>query len=263
MNTPEPAREITVVVEKLLLIANSDQSVEEATLAQLEWQARKCLRLNPQEAYAALGMIATLRKDEEAMERAFQKSMMGNTRPDLIMAYAASLRRFFRLEEALRQALSVIEQGPGPSYVYALHTAVEWAHGIGRLHVAAKLLTLLRQQTTTEEIPERFLDLEKAFPPLIEAVNELNLTDEVLVRIQESAWAAIHERYRGQRLDVVTIADRILPYEGLSIRRTYWVPVTVEEGYALNDRMIELWAESDDPPSIDDFCPVIRGRGIK
>lgn len=258
MNTPTPAREIAVVVENLLLIANSDQSVEEATLAQLEWQVRKCLRLNPQEAYAALGMIATLRKDEEAMERAFQKSRRGNTRPDLIMAYAASLRRFFRLEDALTQTLKVIDQGPGTHYVLALCTAVEWAHGVGRLHLAAKLMPLLRQQATIEEIPERFLDLEKAFPPLIEAVNELGLTDEALVRIQESAWAAVQERYRGQRLDVA-VQDRILPYEGLSIQRTYWVPVTLEEGYVLNDRMIELWAESDDPPPFEYFCPIIRG----
>lgn len=149
MTTLTPKREVDELLRRLAVIVNSGSAPVDDELARLHWQARKLLRSDPADAHMALGIIAFLRLDETTAEQEFQYSLgMGGWKPIWAINFATMLRTFNRMEEALSQTLTVVQQGPGLFYVPALKEAIEWAYAVGRLHLATELLESLRKHTT-------------------------------------------------------------------------------------------------------------------
>ncbi|MER2529729.1 MAG: hypothetical protein ABTR07_17535 [Candidatus Competibacter denitrificans] len=223
----------------------------------MERSARRLLLHCPGDAHMVLGMIADLRRDPKTAIQAHAHALQYGRTPVRVINYAGTLGRFHRPHEGLEQLMSLFEGELGMTDPLALLQAIRTAHSAGRFHQAAAFLAKYRQMALPEEAD--ITAIGATLPALVDAANVLELTDDAMAAIQESAWQAIREEDPSGRLDV-RITDRVLPYEGLYISRTYWLPISPEEGYAVNDRMIEIWAASDNPPSIDDFCPVIRGR---
>ena len=258
MNTPEPAREIDTLLDRLVAIVNHGETVTDTQLAQLEWQAKKLLRTDPAPASMALGLLAVVRADETAAEHAFQGAArkIGWT-PLLRMNYAAMLNSFHRPDEALTQTLQVIEQRPEDLSILALDQAARRAHAAGRLHLAHDLLNQICSMNALSDNLQSFSD---GLGAILETADALGLTDEVMASIQQPAWAAIREMESANG-KTIRISDNVVPGERVSVLRTYWLPVSKEEGWKANRRMKAIWAESDDTSPIDDFCPIIIGRG--
>lgn len=268
MTTPEPARKIDVLFERLIEInaAFYDETgqpvrviVDEIELKRLERDARNSLGTDTRKARMALGLIAAFRGDETGADREFAAARVLGWTPVTAMNYAATLRRFCRIDDALTHAMTVVDQGPGPLYAQALNQAVEWAYTVGRLHLASTLLAKLREHAKGA-ITERLTTLAEALRSLVKAADELGLTDDLMAATQAPVWAAIRELPLAD-FAAVALQDEVIPGERPSILRTYWVDISEEEGFALNGRMNEIWAESDDASPVDDFCPLIVGRG--
>lgn len=255
MNPPTPAREIDVLFNQLAEVLNACQVLDDATWQRYEWQAKKLLRTDPLKAHIVLGLLAVVRLDEKAAEHAFQKAARtSGWSPFLRMNYAVMLNHFHRPQDALNQLLAVAEQAPAS---FVLDESARCAYATGRLHLAASLLEKLSTRGPLPSLLQKHTDdLHVA----LKTVDALGLSDDTMAAIQAPAWQAIREQESAQG-KVVTINDVVIPDDRPSILRTYWVPVSEEEGWAMNDRMNEIWAQSDDASPVEDFCPMIVGRG--
>jgi len=69
MMTSTPAREIDELLSRLIAVDNSGSTPDDDALTRLQWQARKLLRSDPANAHMALGIIASLRRDEATAEQ--------------------------------------------------------------------------------------------------------------------------------------------------------------------------------------------------
>ncbi len=194
MTTPTPAREIDVLLRRLATDVNSGSTIADDELARLQWQARKLLRSDPADAHMALGIIAALRLDETTTEQEFLLSRdKSGWKPIWALNFATMFTSFHRVEEALRQTLDVVQQGPGPFYIPALEEASERAYAVGRLHQAAEILESLRKHTTTP-LPDKIVKLDHDLASLLKAADELELTDDQMAAMQAPIWALLREK---------------------------------------------------------------------
>ncbi|MER2526369.1 MAG: hypothetical protein ABTR07_00395 [Candidatus Competibacter denitrificans] len=257
MNTPTPVREIEVLVNRLTDIVNDGAETNHHELAQMEWQARRAAKTEPHLGNIVLGFIAMLRRDDAGADRAFQAARVAGWSSTWALSYSTVTRRFYRLEDALEHAMTVMKLGPGEDYLHALRHAIEWAHGLGRLHLASDLLTALQKHM---DVPEYLAHIAEKLPPLLAVAQQLGLTDDTMAATQAPAWAALRE-IAANPLMPIAINDEVIADDRLSILRTYWVSTSQAQGDALNWRMIEIRSERDDAAPIEDFCPIIIGRG--
>lgn len=248
MNTPEPAREIDTLLDHLADACNGSIQIDADSLAQMAWQAKKCLRTDPAEAHMALGLIAMQRWDQRDAETEFQEALRYGWYPLLALNYAAALHRFHRLEDALKQVCRVIDKGPGAYFTDALETAVQCAYEIGRFHAATHLLALLRQHTEgpVSGIVEA---IATELPPLVTAAETLALPDDVIAAATEQAWAVIR---RSETHFKVEIDDFVGNDGDLFLSRTLRLPIPFEDAYRLDQTLMALQAESEIP--LSKFC---------
>ena len=66
MNTPEPAREIDMLLDRIVAAINGIYLLDEAALDAMAWQAKKCKRTDPGDARMVLALIADIRQDGKA-----------------------------------------------------------------------------------------------------------------------------------------------------------------------------------------------------
>jgi hypothetical protein len=257
MNTPEPAREIDRLIERLVFLKEA-QSVNEIELQRLFQEAKRLLPYDPGDAHMVLGMVAYLKGDDETARAEHQKSLNVKWTPLRAFNYAGTLGDQHYPQEALNQSMHIIEQGMNKHDPMVLRNAVIAAYSAGHLHQAATLLAQYNALGLAEE--GKVANIAKQLPDILSVVDTLGLTDEVIASIQEPAWAAIRETESTKR-KMIRVEDSVVSDERSSILRTYWVPVSEEEGHALNWRMIEIRSEQDEAASIEDFCPMIVGSG--
>ncbi len=259
MTTPTPAREIDVLLSRLVAIVNSNAVLADDELARLQWQARKLLRSDPTDAHMALGIIAAMRLDETAAEREFLRARdEGGWRPIWALNFATILGRFHRVEEALRQTLDVMQQGPGPSYVAAQNETIIWAYAVGRLHRAAEILESLRKHTT-EPLPDKVAKVDQALQPLVKAADELELTDDQIAAIQAPVWALIREK-RITTAGAVMIEDSVYNDGSLLMNRTFHLPLSFEELLQMEEALVKAQSEQEDILPIWNFSVGLQGR---
>ncbi len=258
MTTPTPAREIDVLLSRLVAIVNSNAVLADDELARLQWQARKLLRSDPADAHMALGIIASLDWDETTTEQEFLHSRdESGWRPIWALNFAVMLGRFNRMEEALRQTLDVMQQGPGPSYVAAQKETIIWAYAVGRLHRAAEILESLRKHTT-EPLPDKVAKVDQALQPLVKAADELELTDDQIAAIQAPVWALIREKRLAP--GTVAIEDEVYNDGSLFISRTFKLSVSFEELLQMEEALVKAQSEQEDILPIWNFSIGLQER---
>ncbi|HMQ13798.1 MAG TPA: hypothetical protein PKD21_10140 [Candidatus Competibacter phosphatis] len=258
MTTPTPAREIDVLLSRLVAIVNSNAVLADDELARLQWQARKLLRSDPTDAHMALGIIAAMRLDETAAEREFLRARdEGGWRPIWALNFATILGRFHRVEEALRQTLDVMQQGPGPSYVAAQNETIIWAYAVGRLHRAAEILESLRKHTT-EPLPDKVAKVDQALQPLVKAADELELTDDQMAAIQAPVWALIREKRLAP--NTVTVEDEVYNDGSLFISRTFGFSLPSDELLQMVQALVKAQSEQEEILPIWNFSVGLQER---
>ncbi|MDS4030869.1 MAG: hypothetical protein RKO66_12455 [Candidatus Contendobacter sp.] len=256
MTTLTPKREIDALLSRLIAVGNSDSTPNSDELERLQWQARKLLRSDPANAHMALGIMASWRRDEATAEQEFLRSRdTGGWRPDWALNFATTLGRFHRVEEALKQALDVAQQGPGLFYVPALREAISWAHGVGRLHRATELLESLRKHTT-EPLPDKIAPLGNILQPLVEAADALGLTDKQMAAMQAPVWALLREKQIAA--GAVGIEDEVYNDGSLFISRTFELPLPFEEILRLEEALVKTQSEQEETLPIWDFSVSLR-----
>lgn len=251
MNTPEPAREIDTLLDRIVAAINGNDLLDEAALDAMAWQAKKCKRTDPGDARMVLGLIADMRQDVTAAQQHFEEALRYGWNPLLGMNYAATLRRFNRVEDALHQIQRVIDQGPGYYFLPALDFAFQWAYFAGRFHRASAFIATLCQHDAplskeAEAIAETML-------VLMQALEHLDLTDEATATATAQVWAVVRRFHPRAR---VLIDDFIGQDDHLFLSRTLLVPVSFEEARRMDLELIALQAESDIPLST--FCVSLR-----
>lgn len=234
---------------RLLAVDNSDSVPDDNELERLRWQARKLLRSDPADAHMALGIIASLRRDEATAEREFRLSREGGWNPTWALNFATMLGRFHRMEEALSQTLEVVGQGPGPFYAPALGEAIERACAVGRLHLAAELLESLRKYTT-EPLPDGTFYFENILPPLVKAADALGLTDDQMAAIQAPVWVLLREK---RIMGAIRIKDGVYNDGSQFISRTFELPIPFAEILQLEEALVKAQSEQEEALPIWDF----------
>ncbi|MDG4596682.1 MAG: hypothetical protein P9F75_13515 [Candidatus Contendobacter sp.] len=258
MTTPTPKREIDALLSRLIAVGNSDSTPNSDELERLQWQARKLLRSDPANAHMALGIMASWRRDEATAEQEFLRSRdTGGWRPDWALNFATMLRTFNRMEEALSQTLTVVQQGPGPFYAPALEGAIEWAYAVGRLHLAIELLESLRNHTT-EPLPDKIAPLGNILQPLVEAADALGLTDDQMAAMQAPVWALLREKQIAA--GAVGIEDEVYNDGSLFISRTFELSIPFEEILQLEEALVKAQFEQEETLPIWDFSVSLRER---
>jgi hypothetical protein len=258
MTTPTPAREIDVLLSRLVAIVNSNAVLADDELARLQWQARKLLRSDPADAHRALGIIASLDWDETTTEQEFLHSRdKSGWRPIWALNFAVMLGRLHRVEEALLQTLDVVQQGPGPFYVSALDKAIKLAHLAGRLHLAAEHLESLRKHTV-EPLRDELIEQDKALQLLVKTADELELTDDQMAAMLAPVWALLREKRLA--LDTVTIEDEVYNDGSLFISRTFGLPLPFEELLQMEEALVKAQSEQEDILPIWNFSVGLQGR---
>ena len=256
MTTPTPAREIDELLSRLIAVDNSGSTPDDDALTRLQWQARKLLRSDPANTHMALGIIASLRRDEATAEQEFLRSRdKGGWKPLWALNFATTLGRFHRVEEALSQTLEVVGQGPGPFYVPALREAISWAHGVGRLHRAAELLEALRKHTA-EPLPDKIAPLGNILQPLVEVADALGLTDDQMAAMQTPVWALIREKQVAA--GAIAIEDKVYNDGSLFISRTFELPLPFAEILQLEEALVKAQSEQEEALPIWDFSVSLR-----
>lgn len=258
MTTPTPAREIDELLNRLVAIVNFDTALADDELVRLQWQARKLLRSDPAKAHMVLGIIAALRLDETAAEREFLRARDdGGWNPVWALNFSTMLGKFHRVEEALRQTLTVVQQGPGPFYVSALEKTITWAYAAGRLHLVAEILESLRKHATAP-LSDIFIDLDSTLKPLVKAADELELTDDQMAAIQAPVWALI----RGKRLvrDAVALEDGVHNDGSLLMTRLFKLSVSFEELLQMEEALVKAQSEQEDILPIWNFSIGLQER---
>lgn len=250
MTTPTPAREIDELLGRLIAVGNSDSVPDDNELERLRWQARKLLRSDPADADMALGIIASLRRDEATAEQEFLRSRdKGGWNPTWALNFATMLGRFHRMEEALSQTLEVVGQGLGPFYAPSLEEAIERAYAIGRLHLAVELLESLRKHAT-EPLPDKTFYFENILPPLVKAADALGLTDDQMAAMQAPVWALLREK---RIMGTIRIKDEVYNDGSQFISRTFELPLPFAEILQLEEALVKAQSEQEEALPIWDF----------
>ena len=251
MNTPEPAREIDLLLDRIVAAINGIYLLDEAALDAMAWQAKKCKRTDPGDARMVLALIADIRQDGKAAEQHFEEALRYGWYPLLGMNYATTLRRFNRVEDALHQIQRVIDQGPGHYFLSALDSAVQCAYFAGRFHRTSELIATLCQYNAP--LSREAEAMAETMLVLMPAVEHLGLTDEATAAATEQARSVIRRFHPRAR---VSIDDFIGQDDHLFLSRTLLVPVSFEEARRMDLELMALQAESDIPLST--FCVSLR-----
>lgn len=258
MTTPTPAREIDVLLSRLVAIVNSNAVLADDELTRLQWQARKLLRSDPADAHTALGIIAAMRLDETTAEREFLRARDdGGWNPFWALNFATMLGRFHRVEEALHQTLDVVQQGPGPFYVPALEKTITWAYAVGRLRLVAEILESLRKHATAP-LPDKTVKLDHGLASLVKAADELELTDDQMAAIQAPVWALIREKRLAE--DTVALEDGVHNDGSLLMTRLFKLSVSFEELLQMEEALVKAQSEQEDILPIWNFSVGLQER---
>lgn len=255
MNTFTPAKDIDRLIDRLAHALNTDLPLDEATLSQTEWQARKCERTDPQDTHMALGMLAGLRQNRTEADKHFQDALRRGWRPLIALNYAAVLHRLYGLEDALQQAYHVVQKGPGGYFVPALERALQCAYEMGRFHAASDLMTLIRKSADAP-YAKMTNALAAALPPLVQAADALALTDDMMATATHPTWVII-SRQSNKRMQV-EINDFIGNDGSLFLSRTLLLPVAFEQARRMDLELMTLQAESEIP--LSKFCVSLRDK---
>ncbi len=258
MTTPTSAREIDVLLSRLVAIVNSNAVLADDELTRLQWQARKLLRSDPADAHTALGIIAAMRLDETTAEREFLRARDdGGWNPFWALNFATMLGRFHRVEEALHQTLDVVQQGPGPFYVPALEKTITWAYAVGRLRLVAEILESLRKHATAP-LPDKTVKLDHGLASLVKAADELELTDDQMAAIQAPVWALIREKRLAE--DTVALEDGVHNDGSLLMTRLFKLSVSFEELLQMEEALVKAQSEQEDILPIWNFSVGLQER---
>jgi hypothetical protein len=169
--------------------------------------------------------------------------------------YAVTLQRFYRYDEAIRQAQNVMQREPLD--LDAMEVMVTNAYFAGRFQLTAQLLAEYRKRVPDQWVGD-LAEIETEMQSIQPMIEQSFLTDDQIVAMQQSAWALMRTLKSGNRK--ITIKDFVGNDGQVFLSRTFRLPLTFEEAQALDDQLVRQLAEHDDWP-LEKFITIFPRTG--
>lgn len=246
-----PVLQVDELISQLVAFQRSGLR-NDLKLRSFRHQAQGLLAHSPGDAHMALGIIASLEDREDEACREHEAALRCSWNPQRALNYAVTLQRFYRYDEAVRQAQNVMERDPLD--LDAIEMMVTNAYFAGRFQLTAQLLAEYRKRVPDQwegDLAEIETEMQSIQPMLEQSA----LTDDQIVAMQQPAWALMRTLKSGNRK--VTIEDFVGNDGQAFLSRTFRLPLTFEEAQALDDQLVRQLAEHDDWP-LEKFITIFR-----
>jgi hypothetical protein len=246
-----PVLQIDELISQLVAFQRSG-SRNDLKLRSFRHQAQGLLAHSPGDAHMALGIIASMEDREDEACREHEAALRCGWDRQRALNYAVTLQRFYRYDEAVRQAQNVMQREPLD--LDAMEMMVTNAYFAGRFQLTAQLLAEYR-----ERVPDRWTgdlaEIETEMQSIQPMIEQSFLTDDQIVAMQQPAWALMRTLKSGNRK--ITIKDFVGNDGQAFLSRTFCLPLTFEEAQALDDQLVRQLAEHDDWP-LEKFITIFR-----
>lgn len=248
-----PAPKIHELLNRLVALHRSE-APDELELRRLRQEAQRLLDHDPGDAHMVLGMIACLENREAEAIHQHETALDCGWNKPRALNYTTTLRSFYRLDEAIRQAQVVMQRDP--LSLDGIQVALCYAYAAGRFQLADQLLAEYRKRVPGEWIGE-LADIEAGVRLVLPMIERLALTDDLIAAMQQPAWALVRTLGGGKEFDIV---DAVGNDGEEFLSRTLKLPLTFEAAQALDDQLVKQWAEQEEEWPLDKFVVTLREK---